>query len=85
MYFSMALIQSGGIRIAETSFSVLRVTMEGITDNTLKSTFTDSFGNIGTVTINFLEGKIICTVSDFYSNHFLRIMHIYRKLRKTGK
>lgn len=62
--FNMSLIQSGGRRVAETNYKVLRETIEKITDNTITSTFTDSFGNTGVVSIEFLDNKIICTVSN---------------------
>lgn len=62
--FNMTLIQSGGRRVAETNYKVLRETLEKITDNTITNTFTDSFGNTGVASIEFLDNKIICTISN---------------------
>lgn len=60
--FSIALVQSSGTREASTDY--LMILKYDIKNNTIRSTFTDSFGNCGVVNIEFLEDKLICTVSN---------------------
>ena len=59
--FIISLSQSGGMRVANTEITFLK---ENIKDTIIESTFTDSFGNQGLVSIEFLENKIICTISN---------------------
>lgn len=59
---SIALVQMSGIREATTDY--IMILKDDIRSNIIKSTFTDSFGNCGVVNIEFLEDKIICTISN---------------------
>lgn len=59
--FNLSLSQTNCIRVADTYISVLK---EDIKSNIIKSVFTDSFENCGVANIEFLEDKIICTISN---------------------
>lgn len=62
--FNISFAQSGGRRVADTNFLILRETLESITDNTIENAFTDSFGNNGVAHIEFSDNQVICTISN---------------------
>lgn len=62
--FSISLFQANGYRSADTAFAVLK---QSIKNNKFETAFEDSFCNLGFASIEFLEDKIICTISNFES------------------
>ena len=63
--FMVSLTKKNGIKVAHSDY--FAVAKNNIWTNQVFSSFTDSFGNTGKISIQFLDGKVICNVYNFES------------------